>query len=250
MNSTSSNTIGMAELSANMMASFMSSIEVKPSLETKDFECAWDLASKGMVKQALDVVTACIDSRYDDEVLFGQRWEVIEGDSEASKLLNSIGLLYSCRYAEAEDILNTLQSESFRSQTIKARCMEKMECWNAVERIHAELYAMYLKDGCKDDAMYRNFLYRYAVQTGNKDFRIMRDLYIKDQQSDTLLSGVRSVLTSCMAPDMPDNEMVYRFYDLAVSENDFIGYARRTENTNPSEWEGFISFLSSLEQKN
>lgn len=237
----------MAELSADMMASFMSSIEVKPSLETADFDNAWELASQGMVPSALEVVTKCIDSRYDDEPLFGQSWEVIEDEAEDCKLLNGIGLLYSCRYAEAEDILVTLKAESFRSQTIKARCLEKMECWNAVERIHAELYGLYLKDRRKDDAMYRNFLYRYAMQTGNRDFRIMRDLYIQDPQSDILLSSLRSVLTSRMVPDMPDNEMVGQFYNLAISGNEFIRNARRTENTNPSDWEGFISFLGSLE---
>ncbi len=241
----------MAELSACMMASFMSSIEVTPSKETRDFDHAWAMASAGQVEAALDGLLSSIYSRYDDGPLFGQRWEVIPHESDAGKLLNSIGLLYSCRYAEAEDLLCTLSKKTFSSQAVLARCMEKMSCRNAVERIYSEMYGRYLAEGATDTPVYRNFLYRYAIDglhgTEQDAAVIIRNLFTLEPDNDTLLSALRDLLTSGMAPDMPPNETVYRFYDLAVSAEEFLGYAGKVRRENPSEWDGFLLFITGLE---
>jgi hypothetical protein len=251
MNSTYTHNPGMAELSACMIASFMSSIEVTPSEETQAFDRAWALASAGQVETALDGLLSSIYSRYDDGALFGQSWVVIPLESDTGKLLNSIGLLYSCRYAEAEDLLCTLSEKTFRSQAVLARCMEKMSCRNAVERIYSEMYERYLADGTPDTPMYRNFLYRYAIDglhgTGQAAAVIMRYLFMLEPDNNTLLSALRGLLTSGMAPDMPPDETIYRFYDLAVSDEEFLECAGKIRGENPPEWEGFTSFVAGLE---
>lgn len=244
---------GMDDLSLSVMMLSLGKI-TRPVPESREWVSlmsrARDNAGAGGAERALSEVMTALDSVFDDSPLFGIEWEPLGSPEPEARSLDAIALTYACSYGDAYDLFADSYCTTFNELYVMARCMEKLECWNAVARLYDRMSRIYYRDSQNESTKYNKFLYRLAMlkeyHFGMSGKDIMRNLFINNTEKVSLLIELRKMLLQDDMLDSVDNEAVMRFLDAKSSNEDFATYAKRVKREKPYVWEGLLSFLRGI----